>query len=70
MRGPLHTVNIFFLPIPDHTSLQIVDTLGVPLSTDAEETTRPESVFRHDNEVHEETSTSLNHTDLTIRHTK
>ena len=49
--------------------LKVVDALGVPFLTDTEQTARPESVLRHDDEVHEEATASLDHTDLTVGHT-
>lgn len=36
--------------------------------TDAEQSHRQESIFSHDDEVDEESSSGLNHTDLTISH--
>lgn len=48
--------------------LQIVDGLGVPLLTDAKEDGRQEAVLSHDDEVHKESSQSLDHANLTIGH--
>lgn len=47
---------------------QIVDGLRVPMFTDTEQFERQESILSHDDEVDEETSSCLNHTDLTICH--
>lgn len=47
---------------------QIVDGLRVPMFTDTEQFSGQESIFSHDDEVDEETSSCLNHTDLTICH--
>ena len=49
--------------------LHIVDSQSVPLFTETEESANPETVLSHDDEVHEETSGSLDHTDLSIGHT-
>lgn len=47
---------------------QIVDGLWVPLFTDTEQCHWQESIFSHDDEVYEETSSGLDHTNLTISH--
>lgn len=47
---------------------QIVDGLRVPVFTDTEQCAGQESILSHDDEVDEETSSCLNHTDLTICH--
>lgn len=48
--------------------LQIIDSLGVPLLTDAKEDGRQEPVLSHDDKVYKESSQSLDHTNLTIGH--
>ena len=42
--------------------LEVVDTLGVPLATQAEQTRRPEAVLRHDDEADEEAGARLQST--------
>jgi len=47
---------------------QIVDSLGVPCSSDAKESSWPETVLGHDDKVDKESSAGLDHTNLTICH--
>lgn|SRR6218665_169941 len=48
---------------------EVVTALGIPSLSDAKEQFRPESIFTHDDEVGEETSARLDHTDLTVGNT-
>ena len=48
--------------------LEIVDGLGIPLLSDAEEVGRSEAVLSHDDEVDEEAGGGLDHADLAVRH--
>jgi hypothetical protein len=47
---------------------KIVDSLGIPLFADSEKIARQETVLSHDDEVHKEASSSLDHTNLTVGH--
>lgn len=47
---------------------QIVDSLRVPHLPDAEQLERQETVLSHDDEVHEEAGSGLDHTDLPVGH--
>ena len=44
--------------------LEIIDGLGVPVDSDAEEPARPETVLRHDDEVREEAGCCLDEPNL------
>lgn len=47
---------------------KIVDSLGIPLFADSEQIAWQETVLSHDDEVHKEASSSLDHTNLTVGH--
>lgn len=47
---------------------QIVDSFGVPVFANAKQLRGQKSVFSHDDEVHEESSSGLDHADLTVSH--
>lgn len=47
---------------------QVVDSLGVPLLTDAEQVLGQEAVLSHDDKVDEESGSCLDHTNLTVGH--
>lgn len=47
---------------------KIIDSFRIPLLSDAEQIQGQKSIFSHDDKVDEETSCSLDHADLTVRH--
>ncbi|CAG5106643.1 Protein of unknown function [Cotesia congregata] len=50
------------------TVLQIIDGFRIPHFSDTEEIPWKETILSHDNEVHEESSSCLDHTNLSVRH--
>lgn len=48
--------------------LEIINRLRVPHLPNPEQIQRQETIFRHDDKVHEESSSRLNHADLTVSH--
>lgn len=47
---------------------KIIDSLGIPLLSDAEQIQGQKSILSHDDEVDEETGRRLDHADLAVRH--
>ncbi|EZA51213.1 hypothetical protein X777_09890 [Ooceraea biroi] len=47
---------------------KIIDSLRIPLLSDAEQIQGQKSVFSHDDKVDEEAGCGLDHADLTVRH--